>query len=239
MGATYMSVSTDVTRGLLGETGTPYSLLLNRSVDSVIYADLIRAAYPWEEDPTQADEIGVQIFWALLQLHWDRSEPSGFVRHMRSSDLLPNTPSHNVILDVALGDHQVTTLGAHIMARAIDAKLLRSNDPAQPVIRDVWGVTQADSPLVNDSALIEWDFGLAPEPLTNLPPTDGCDPHDRVRAIDSSFPLQDTFFRTGRIEQLCNGVCNCDDTTSGDSPDEEPGCLATCLDQCDVATCSQ
>jgi hypothetical protein len=217
MGGTYMSVSTDVTRGLLGEPGTPYSVLLNRSIDAVVYNGLLNATY--------GDGRAVQIVWGLIQLCWDRSEPSGFVPFM-TENTLPNTPPHQVIIHDGLGDHQVTTIGTHIMARAIGAKLLRSNDPARPVVREVWGLEQASAPLTGESAIIEWDFGLAPEVLTNEPSVDGCDPHDRIRLLDPAYRQQDRFFRTGEIDWLCDGICNCD--TAG----EEVGCAQSYLDQC-------
>src|SRR6185503_16256713 len=60
MGGTYMAVSTDVTRGLLGEPGTPYSVLLNRSKDSVVYNQFLSDAYH--------DARNVQLMWGLIQL---------------------------------------------------------------------------------------------------------------------------------------------------------------------------
>src|SRR5205814_1468612 len=77
MGGTYMAVSTDVTRGLLGEPGTPYSVLLNRSVDAALYNGALAGTY--------GDGRAVQILWGLIQLYWDRSEPSGFVPFMTNT----------------------------------------------------------------------------------------------------------------------------------------------------------
>jgi hypothetical protein len=216
MGGTYMAISTDVTRGLLGEPGTPYSVLLNRSKDSILYNGLLRDTYK--------DDRNVQIMWSLIQLHWDRTEPSGFVPFMHG-DTLPGTPDHEVLLHDAIGDHQVTTLGAHIVARAVGAKLLVSNDPSKPVHRDVFGLEQTSTPF-SGSAIVEWDFNLAPEPLTNTPPTDGCDPHDRVRVLTPAFQQQDKFFRTGTLDWFCNGVCNCD------SENEELGCPESFQSEC-------
>ena len=217
MGGTYMAISTDVTRGLLGEPGTPYSVLLNRSKDSVVYNGLLRDTYK--------DDRNVQILWSLIQLHWDRTEPSGFVPFI-NRNMLPGTPQHEVLLHDALGDHQVTTLGAHIVARAVGAKLLKSNDAAKPVVRDVFGLEQAATPLSGGSAIVEWDFNLAPEPLTNTPPSDGCDPHDRVRVLTPAYQQQNEFFRTGTFKWFCNGLCNCD------SANEELGCPESFASQC-------
>src|SRR4029078_7960371 len=67
-GTTYMALSTDVTRGLLGEPGMPYNLLLNRSADVAQFFDLLKVTY------TKPREL--QIGLGLLQMIWDRTEPS-------------------------------------------------------------------------------------------------------------------------------------------------------------------
>jgi hypothetical protein len=212
MGGTYMAASTDVTRGLLGEPGTPYSLLLNRSKDWPLYGNVLGGTLP--------NDLDVQIAIAIIQLFWDRSEPSGFVPFMNGSNTLPNTPEHHVLMHAAIGDHQVTTYGAHIMARAVDARQIRSDDPAQPVFRTLWGIPEVDPPYAG-SGYIEYDFALAPEPLTNIPPDDGCDPHDRVRDLTPSYEQQDHFFRTGEIRWYCQGACSCDGPTGNEDRCEE------------------
>lgn len=68
MGAVYMAVSTDVTRGVSGVGGGPYGLLLPRSADFVDLFDVIKARY---SDPV--DRISLM---AVLQALWDRMEPS-------------------------------------------------------------------------------------------------------------------------------------------------------------------
>jgi hypothetical protein len=219
MGGTYMSISTDVTRGLLGEPGTPYSLLLNRSKDWPTYGAVLAGSYH--------SDLDIQLMLGIIQLRWDHSEPAGFVPYL-AHDPLPGTPEHRVLMHDALGDHQVYTGGAQIMARAIGAKLLRSNDAAQPFIREVYGLDPADAPLQGESALVEFEFGLQPEPLTNLPSSDGCDPHDRVRVLTPALDQADHFFKTGEIGWFCDGVCNCDVNPER----EEDGCRDSFDRQC-------
>jgi hypothetical protein len=216
MGAVYMAISTDVTRGMLGETGMPYNLLLNRSKDWPTYGLALSMAYP--------DDVDVQVMLALIQMLWDRTEPQGYAPYL-TENTLPDTPPHHVLMHVAIGDHQVPTLGAHILARAMGAVLLETDDGQ--VHRDVWGLVRAQGPLTETSALVEYDFNLADEPLRNVPSEDGCDPHDRVRELEPSFEQQDLFFRTGRIEWFCDGVCNCD------SDNEETGCPESYASQCE------
>jgi hypothetical protein len=216
MGAGYMALSTDVTRGLVGEPGMPYSLLLNRSVDWPTYGALLNAAFP--------NGLDIQIMLALVQLAWDRTEPGGLAAYV-SSDLLPGTPRHAMLMHVAIGDHQVTPFGAHIMARTVGAKLLSSNDPAKPYPRAIWGIDPVAPPVTDQNVIVEYDFGLS-DPLTNVPNTEGCDPHDRVRDLTPSYVQSDRFFRSGIADWDCDGICNCD------GPGEEQRCAETFAEQC-------
>jgi hypothetical protein len=193
-GGTYMSLSTDVTRGLLGVPGMPYTLLLDRSSDFAGYKFLLRAAYP--------SAVDAQLVLALLQLWWDRTEPDGWVPYIRN-DMHPGTPAHEVLMHVAIGDHQVSPLGAHFMARTLGAKNLR------PVNRTIFGVEDADGPLTG-SVMVEYDFGLPPVPLQNYPPdaTDSEDPHGKPRLLEPSYLQQDKWFRDGVVMPFCDGPCN-------------------------------
>jgi hypothetical protein len=56
--------------------------------------------------------------------------------------------------------------------------------------------------------MIEYSFDLAPEPTTNIPPTDGMDPHGKVRKLPSAEQSLDQFLRTGTIESFCAGPCD-------------------------------
>lgn len=223
MGASYMSVSTDVTRGLLGETGMPYNLLLNRSMDWPVYGIFLESGFDF-------DAVAVQMMLAAVQMDWDRVEPGGLTPYM-TDDLLPGTPAHHVLMHIARGDHQVTPFGAHIMARTIGAVQLASDDAAQPVFEDYYGIEQKKAPLQDQSVLIEYDFGLKPLPAINLPAKDGCDPHDRVRDLGPSYDQQDEFFRTGKVGWYCKGACSCNDAVASD-PKEEERCDETWESQC-------
>jgi hypothetical protein len=190
-GATYMSISTDVTRGLLGEPGMPYNILLDRSVDFGGLKFLLKGAIP--------NGLDVQLALGLVQMIWDRTEPNGYAAYM-TDNLLPNTPKHEVLMHVAIGDHQVTTLGAHVLARTIGAKNLA------PVNRSIFGIPEANAPLTGN-VMVEFDFGLHEEPR-NLPTQDGEDPHDKVRFLDAAMKQSDAWFRTGVVSPTCDGPCN-------------------------------
>jgi len=57
----------------------------------------------------------MQMNLALVQGLWDRAEPTGYSKYIRT-DLLPGTPPHEVLIQVSKADHQVTNLGARILA---------------------------------------------------------------------------------------------------------------------------
>jgi hypothetical protein len=204
MGTTYMAVTTDVTLGVLGEPGAPYSLVLNRSEDFTPFFQILSFVYPTGRD--------IQGLLGLIQMMWDRSEPDGYAPYIVSNNL-PNTPAHRVLIHDNVGDYQVTPLGAHIIARAVGAKNL------SPVNREIYGIPDAPSP-IQGSALVEWSWGLDPAPETNTPPPSsglcptnappGCDdPHDQLRKQPSSVSQEIQFFSTGTVVQTCGdgGPC--------------------------------
>jgi len=191
-GATYMAITTDVTRGVLGEPGAPYSLLLNRSIDFNPFFFILGTSYTTMYD--------IQICLGLIQMWWDHTEPGGYIDAINDK-LLPGTPKHEVLLSVAIGDHQVTPLGAHIIARAVKAKNVTPNN------RKIWGIEEQAPPFTG-SAIVEYDFGLPPAPVENLPMTKGEDPHDEVRILNVAMSQEHEFFTTGTIKHFCDGKCD-------------------------------
>jgi hypothetical protein len=192
-GGTYMSLTTDVTRGLLGVPGAPFNLLLDRSFDFAGYKLLLRSNYP---SPTDG-----QLILDLLQLWWDHTEPNGWIPYVREN-MHPGTPAHEVLIHVGIGDHQVSPLGAHFEARTMKIPNLR------PTNRDVFGVESRDGPITG-SAMVEYSFGLPPVPLKNYPPSsDGDDPHGKVRLLEPSYLQQEKFFREGVVAPFCSGPCD-------------------------------
>lgn len=188
-GGVYMALSTDVSRGVLGVAGMPYALLLDRSHDFDSFFGLFRTMYP--------DEAETMLWLGMLQTLWDQGEPSGYARALHE-DPLEGTEAKDVLIQVAIGDAQVTTLGAHVMARAYGASLLE--DPA----RDVWGLSEKSGEF-SGSALVEWDYGLE-EPFENLPP-DGEDPHEWPRREPLAQAQLIRFLEEGIVENTCGGPC--------------------------------
>jgi hypothetical protein len=88
------------------------------------------------------------------------------------------------------------------MARAVGAQHLDTG------LRDVWGIDKLAGP-IQGSAYAEYDFGLPPEPLCNVPMTYCDDPHGKLRSLDAAQQQMDLFLRTGEAKNFCpNGVCS-------------------------------
>jgi hypothetical protein len=185
-GTTYMSITTDVERGMLGEPGMPYEILLDRSQDFSGFKLLLKGSYP--------NGLDQRLIQAFLQIEWDRTEPDGY------AELLAQ--NHRVLIADGLGDHQVTPLGAHIIARTIGAKML------EPAVREIYGLDDAQGPITQGSAIVEYDFGLKPAPTINAPATDGTDPHGLIRFLKPAMDQADEFFKNGDIKPFCDGPCN-------------------------------
>lgn len=199
LGASLMAIAIDIERGLLAVPGQSYNLLLNRSVNFDPFAAEIYSRYNW-------NALDMQMNLALVQGLWDRAEPTGYSKYIRSN-LLPGTPPHEVLIQVSKADHQVTNLGAHIMARTIGGVVNLA-----PLIRDVWGM-EVVSGKHTGSAMLEIDFGNPDPPLTNIPHWADTekDPHGRATELREIGASLRTFFATGVAENPCAGPCDADD----------------------------
>lgn len=191
MGSVLLAVSPDIQRGILDVPGQPYNLMLNRSQGFNTYLGLLLQNY---DDP-----VDIQFGLSVIQMMWDRSEPAGYT-HLIRDGLLPGSPPKDVLMQVAIGDQQVTTLAAHIMARSAGIPNLGPHN------REVWGLETVRG-TVEGAAMIEYDWGNT-EPLLNVPAEEGEDPHGKLRNLDVSIETRVQFLLEGTIETHCAGPCD-------------------------------
>jgi hypothetical protein len=224
MGFAATALSTEWTKAILGVPGVNYSLLIPRSSNWQTYGPVIAAGYP--------GAVPELLVLALLQQQWDRAEGSGYAAHL-TDDPLPGTPAHQVILEVALGDHQVAEVGAELGARSAGVPVWAPSFGTGRTLR-------ADPPFGLDtvgpgdeptSVLIFWDSGALPAPVGSVSPDRSAawqasctadadpepvpchDPHEDPRRDPEVQRLRNTFFATGRIEDVCGGAaCEADPT---------------------------
>jgi hypothetical protein len=208
MGAVYAAISPHVKRAALGVMGQPYSLLLFRSKDFTPFFIAMQAQI--------TDPRGWQLGIGLAQMLWDRVEPSGYSHHLAAGNRLPGASIENVLMRSAPGDHQVSQLGAHVMARAMNAKAL--NTGVRP--DGIFGIEFTGAATATENFLVEYDFGNPIDPPCNLPPTymgEGIckDPHEFVRRLEAARMQLDHYLQTGLGENFCpegeaideNGEC--------------------------------
>ena len=210
MGGGLTAVAPDFDRAVLGVPGMNYSTLLQRSVDFDAYAAI---SYP-----NYRKVIDRQLWMQHIQLLWDRAEANGYAHHM-TSDPLPNTPRHEVLMHVAFGDHQVSDTAAEVQARTIGARGYR---PVLDPGRSPWPrfqlIPSIGSFPFSGSAIVMWDTGPprtvgtvtqgtdAP-PAGNTPNRSGDDPHDNPRATPSARMQKSEFLKVGgQVVDVCGGA---------------------------------
>ncbi|WBB59773.1 hypothetical protein O7599_30155 [Streptomyces sp. WMMC500] len=203
MGGMYTAVAQDSTRSVLGVPAMNYSTLLNRSVAFAPFQQVLDRSYP--------DKLGQQLGFALMQMLWDRGEANGYAQHM-TSEPLPRTPRHQVLMHVAYGDHQVSPTAAEVQARTVGARI---HTPAvaegrNPDEEPYWGIRKLRYPHAGSGMLV-WDSGSPYQPLTNTPPAEGRDPHGDPRSSAAAQRQMAAFLNTGRIVDVCGGApCTAD-----------------------------
>jgi hypothetical protein len=195
-GGTVCAVSVDVRHCALGVPGMDYSILLPRSSDYVAQqnvegtdfskfdptdpgsvTDLV--GYSEAFDNAYPDQSQRMLVLDLIQTLWDRSDPDGYATHMTGAapaSRLPGTPSHQVLLQVAFGDHQVANITAEDEARTIGARgafpplVSARYGPYKDVF---WGIDplSADDPW-HGSGITLFDSGPASY-VRNVPLQDG------------------------------------------------------------------
>jgi hypothetical protein len=201
-GGALTALAPDFSRAVLGVPGMNYSVLLPRSKDWATYAKIMYPAYP--------DETERPLILDLAQLLWDRGEGDGYAQHM-TSDPLPGTIKHTVLLDVAFGDHQVTQFQADVEARTIGASIHAPILPAgrSPQAKPSWGIPVIKRYPFAGSAIVYWDAGAArvdPPPLTNTSSLTKEDPHEYVRRTPAARAQKAAFLAPGgALIDTCGG----------------------------------
>ena len=204
-GGTLTAIAPDFQRSVLGVPAMNYSTLLQRSTDFAQYGAVLYASYP--------KEIERPLLFSLIQQLWDRSDPNGYAHHM-TSDPYPGTPPHTVLMQSAVGDHQVANVAADVEARTIGARIRatpvdpgRSND-----VRPFFGIDRTGFP-TSASVYEPWDAGAgfnALAPNANTPPVNSDsnrDPHGRPRATPAAQDQKSEHLRIGgTIKDLCGSA---------------------------------
>jgi hypothetical protein len=207
MGGMLTALAPDWNRVVLGVTGIDYAnLLVQRSTDFAPFGTIVYAAYP--------DQSLHPLVLDLMQQLWDRGEPDGYAAQMTNHPL-PNTPPHQVLMQIAYGDFQVSMYAAAVQARTIGASAYQ---PALDADRTqdlhlFYGLPSIKRFPFNGSAVEIWDSGpgrVQPPPVANLAPvasSDNIDPHEDVRNTPAAQVQMSDFWRPhGKVVNVCGGA---------------------------------
>ncbi|MFL6021369.1 MAG: hypothetical protein ACJ74A_09520 [Gaiellaceae bacterium] len=200
LGGVTTAVAPDWSRAVLGVATMNYGVLLPRSTDYATYEAVFAPAYP---DP------GVRItILALAQMLWDRGETNAWTQHMTTVPPV-NTIPHQVLLHVAVGDHQVANVMSDVEARSIGASTAelpaRSNDKTP-----LFGIPRISTyPFKGSAAIVYWDGGNQTPlpPVTNVPASGGADPHSFPRKTPAARQQKsDWLSSNGSLTDVCGGL---------------------------------
>jgi hypothetical protein len=197
MGGSLAALAPDYNRAVLGVPAMNYSTLLRRSVDFDQYAVVLYQNYP--------NELERPLILSLMQMLWDRGEADGYAHHM-TTDPLPNTPAHTVLLHEAFGDHQVANVATEVEARTIGAYIRRPVlDPGRHTdVNPYFGIPTIPSYPFDGSAYVVWDSGSPTPPANETPPRTGADPHSHPRSTAAARAQKNQFLRlNGKVLDVC------------------------------------
>lgn len=194
LGAGYMSYmgSTGlVDRGVLGVPGTPFALVMSRSLDFSGYDLLLLLNF--------YNNRHVRILLSLVQMAWDSAEASG---HQAPP---VKEPIPRLLLQAGLGDPVVPTIAAEALARALNASTLPNNprsiygiaasEPASPT-----NTTWLGPQVTLNELLYEKEYNSLPldDTFAQMNPVHIC-----VRLDDAFIAQIVEFINTGRVIDPC------------------------------------
>lgn len=196
LGGGFSVYSRDVSRVLLAVPGAPFTLLLARSSGFIPFLIILETMFP--------DPADVSVIIALMQSLWDPGEAAGYARFMTGEPLDEHAVDKEVLMLAGLGDELVTALGAHVMARSYEARLI------SPAVREIYGVPETSPPFTG-SALMEQDWGVD-DPIEAVPADldDGVEVHNSVPWTGAAKTLAKHWLATGEVISTCDGVCDPD-----------------------------
>jgi len=199
-GSSLISVSRNVTRGIVAVPGASWSNLLARSSDYAQIGGAISLVYP--------DKLLQQEFIALLQSRFDPADPVNLATLFQKNPL-PDSPSaRTVIVQESIDDCQVPNLTTEILARAYGI------DQVTPDIVPIFGLTDDTTPTTQSSLS---QFKILSDVAKYVPPTTNVTPTmDNGAHFDLAFQVPAlaeviSLFNTGKVDQVCGdgGVESC------------------------------
>jgi len=195
LGAGYVALSGPtklIDRAILGVPGTPFALILSRSLAFSQYDTVMLLNFYHNRH--------VRIFLNIAQMFWDTCEGSGVL----APPLLDRNTIPPMLLQAGLGDPIVPTIAAEALTRALGGVVLPNNPRTNIFGIPVWNESSS-SPNVTLSELL---FQREYESLPNSDAYDTVQTDNYVHGCvreDKAFIQQIVqFINTGRIVDVCS-----------------------------------
>jgi hypothetical protein len=208
LGGVLTAVAPDLHRAVLGVPGADFfGLMVPRGRAFAQFGGYVLHNYP--------DASLHPLVFDLLQQLWDRADPIAYASHMTTQPL-PDTPPHAVLLQVAYGDFEVSMYAAALEARSIGAY---AHEPALALTGDrtqdrnlLYGIPPIVAYPFGGSAMVLWDSGpglTGAPPLAATPPPPSAtsrDPHEDPRYTPAAQAQLVDFLRPdGALVDVCGG----------------------------------
>jgi hypothetical protein len=208
LGGVLTAVEPDLERAVLGVGGSDFfNLMVPRGSTFAVFGKFVLRNY--------RDASLHPLVLDLLQQLWERADPDGYAQQMTAQPP-PRTPPHEVLMQVAYGDFQVSMYAASYQARTIGASAYQ---PALESTRAsdqqlLFALPAIGSFPFAGSAVEVWDSGpgrTQPPPLEGLPPAPGAagdaDPHEDPRYTPAAQQqISDFLAPGGAVSDVCGSL---------------------------------
>lgn len=194
LGSTYLALSPDIERALVGVGGANFTFIMFRSRAFGLFLGIIAGMFP--------DELDQLKMTVLLQSIFDRIDPFTYAPYLVQHPY-PRARPKRVLMHMGTGDAEVPNLATELHARVAGIPL------AVPAAVNIPFLHTTPFP-VDGSALTVFAYDVEPFPgVVPIPPTDPNIVHEGQRELPAAQRQVDRFFRpNGRIESFCDGVCD-------------------------------
>ncbi len=189
MGTTMVALHPDIERAVVNVAGGVWSTMMNRSSNFATFLVIVKGSYP--------DPFDQQLLFALMQSHWDLSDPVHFAPLVVQAPLPGTRPQRQVLWPISWGDSQVPALASSMLARAAGAPLLGPPVAGWP---DVAGDSQ--QPFGGKAAFVQWDSLRGTHPPGNAAPAEDNLSHYATRWMPEYWQMVSrVLYGDGKVEQ--------------------------------------
>jgi hypothetical protein len=192
VGKTYVALSPVIDRASFSVGGCGFGLLMSRAQPFGPLLTLV--------DYATGSRSGGMRAELLLQTALDRVDPITYAPHLLTNTYPGSPASRRILSQIGIGDTSVPNTTEHIFMRSVGVPVMT------PGPRSIHGLETTAGP-VEGSVLVEWDFGIPPVDVEAVPVGFSNIVHEQVRRQVPGNRMTEQLFSTGRVENLCGGVC--------------------------------